>query len=107
MDNYMLHHMLMERERSSQAQDPAVFRNSPRLRRSKQSRESVPRATPSRTREPAGDAPHAFGTPTREAIARRAFEIYLERGRGEGQDVEDWLQAERELQAGLQDRMSA
>jgi hypothetical protein len=32
-------------------------------------------------------------------IARRAFEIYCERGRQDGHDVDDWLQAERELRA--------
>ena len=30
-------------------------------------------------------------------IRRRAFEIYLERGGEPGRDLEDWLQAEREL----------
>jgi hypothetical protein len=30
-------------------------------------------------------------------IRRRAFEIYLERGSEPGLDLEDWLQAEREL----------
>ena len=35
---------------------------------------------------------------TREdKIRRRAHEIYLERGREPGYDVEDWFQAEREL----------
>jgi hypothetical protein len=32
-----------------------------------------------------------------EDIARRAFELYCERGGQHGHDVEDWLQAEREL----------
>lgn len=32
-----------------------------------------------------------------EAIRRRAFEIYQQRGRSDGLDVEDWLQAEAEL----------
>jgi hypothetical protein len=31
-------------------------------------------------------------------IAKRAFEIYWERGCQDGHDIEDWLQAERELQ---------
>ena len=35
--------------------------------------------------------------PTREEIELRAHDIYLERGGAHGQDVEDWLQAEREL----------
>ena len=36
---------------------------------------------------------------TREAIARRAYEIYTARGGSHGYDIEDWLQAERELLA--------
>jgi len=35
--------------------------------------------------------------PSIHEIARRAYEIYLERGSGPGQDLDDWLQAEREL----------
>jgi hypothetical protein len=34
-----------------------------------------------------------------EAIARRAFELYCARGGQHGQDVQDWLAAERELAA--------
>lgn len=34
-------------------------------------------------------------------IARRAFEIYEQRGGGHGHDLEDWLQAEREVLAAL------
>ena len=30
-------------------------------------------------------------------IARRAFELYCDRGREDGHDVDDWLNAEREL----------
>jgi len=32
-------------------------------------------------------------------IARRAYEIYLQRGRADGSDREDWQRAERELKA--------
>ena len=39
----------------------------------------------------------ASGAPTREEIELRACQIYVERGGAHGQDVEDWLQAEREL----------
>ena len=34
-------------------------------------------------------------------IARRAFEIFCERGSEHGHDVEHWLQAERELRGSL------
>ena len=35
--------------------------------------------------------------PTDEQIARRAYELYLNRGQTPGHGLEDWLQAEREL----------
>ncbi len=38
------------------------------------------------------------GVPTSEEVRQRAFEIYIERGRIHGCDLNDWLQAERELQ---------
>lgn len=31
-------------------------------------------------------------------IARRAYELYLERGGVSGNEIDDWLQAEREIQ---------
>ena len=38
--------------------------------------------------------------PTEEQIARRAYELYRERGGEDGYDLEDWLRAERELREG-------
>ena len=35
--------------------------------------------------------------PTCQQIAQRAYEIYVSRGRIEGRELEDWVQAEREL----------
>ena len=35
--------------------------------------------------------------PTHEDIARRAYQLYEERGAEHGRDLEDWFQAEREL----------
>ncbi len=37
--------------------------------------------------------------PGPEEIQQRAYEIHMERGGAHGQDVDDWLQAERELEA--------
>lgn len=42
----------------------------------------------SRTQEPG---------PTKEQIEARAYELYLQRGGGQGQDVHDWFIAEKEL----------
>jgi hypothetical protein len=36
-----------------------------------------------------------------EDIRRRAYEIYLERGEQRGRELDDWLQAERELEGGV------
>ena len=34
-------------------------------------------------------------------IARRAYELYEQRGRDDGHDLDDWLQAERDLRGGV------
>jgi hypothetical protein len=46
------------------------------------------------TEPPASDPKRA---PSRDDIAKRAYEIYVARGSARGQELEDWLQAEREL----------
>lgn len=38
---------------------------------------------------------------TQEMIAKRAYEIYASRGYAAGDEVADWLEAERQLKAGL------
>jgi hypothetical protein len=40
---------------------------------------------------------HGTTTAASTEIAARAFELYCKRGRQGGHDVEDWLQAEQEL----------
>ena len=42
-----------------------------------------------------------------EEIRRRAYDIYLERGEQPGRDLDDWLQAERELELGALRRAHA
>ena len=50
------------------------------------------------TSEERGDAdPMTVQRPTPAQIAARAYQIYLERGRISGHDMDDWLQAEYEL----------
>lgn len=34
---------------------------------------------------------------SKETIAHRAYELYVQRNRERGNDVEDWLKAERQL----------
>jgi hypothetical protein len=45
--------------------------------------------------------PPAVRTLSESEIAKRAYEIFERRGRGHGADMEDWLNAERELMRGL------
>jgi hypothetical protein len=41
----------------------------------------------------------ATNDPTYDEIAEAAYHRYLQRGGGDGQDFDDWLEAERELKA--------
>jgi hypothetical protein len=45
------------------------------------------------------NAPPAKRTVTRDQIAKRAYEIWVAKGRPAGQDLQNWQQAERELLA--------
>jgi hypothetical protein len=47
--------------------------------------------------EPRGSQGAGERHPEPGAIARRAYEIYCDRGCEDGRDMDDWLQAEREL----------
>lgn len=51
-----------------------------------------------------GDAERGerVGPLAHDVIARRAHELYLERGAEPGRDIEDWLRAEAELGEGRQ-----
>lgn len=41
--------------------------------------------------------PQLSNAPSHQEILQRAYEIHIWRGSEHGQDVDDWLQAEREL----------
>ena len=41
-----------------------------------------------------------------QRVRRRAYEIYEQRGRMDGLDLDDWLQAETEIMAAIQPRKS-
>ena len=42
-----------------------------------------------------------------DEIRLRAYEIYLQRGGEQGREMDDWLQAERELERGALGRLQA
>jgi hypothetical protein len=41
--------------------------------------------------------PLSEAKPLEDQIRQRAYELYEERGREDGHDVEDWLRAEKEI----------
>ncbi len=53
-------------------------------------------ADPEREHERPGVNPHS--APADEEIALRAYELYLARGGEDGHDLEDWLEARRQLE---------
>jgi hypothetical protein len=66
--------------------------------RPKENRSTGPQGTTTQAAE-TGEA--SVGNAARdEDIRRRAYEIYLERGEQPGRELDDWLQAERELEDG-------
>jgi hypothetical protein len=46
-------------------------------------------------------SPSNFNDP--DAVAKRAYEIYQQRGGSHGADLDDWLEAERQLKRGASD----
>ena len=52
---------------------------------------------PTATKRPTNGARAKKASPTQEDIARRAYELFIQRGYEHGHDMEDWLQAERDL----------
>ena len=63
------------------------------------------RRKPAGTNPPEIASPQSAGDTTaatldRDRVAQRAYELYLARGCQEGQDLDDWLCAERELTGG-------
>ena len=67
------------------------------------SRTTAPRAPATSHTSPAGEKTGQTAQATRGAaadhsrIAQRAYELYEQRGRQDGRDLEDWLEVEREL----------
>lgn len=52
-------------------------------------------------------APASGHVPSEQDIAARAYEIFLSHGASDGHDLDDWLQAERELGAEITDTTKA
>jgi hypothetical protein len=59
------------------------------------SQSSAAKAAPS----PEARNPNLQREPTNDDIRQRAYEIYISRANGPGDEVQDWLQAESELRS--------
>jgi hypothetical protein len=46
--------------------------------------------------------PQTESLPLEERIRRRAYEIYVKRGNQSGSDLDDWLQAEKEIRRAVE-----
>jgi Protein of unknown function (DUF2934) len=77
--------------------DPTLYTFFPRRIQQSRSEDAMPKAGEPRS-TPRGRSTAAT-LPETDQIARRAHELYEARGRTDGRDLDDWLQAERELQA--------
>ncbi len=67
----------------------------------------VPRKTAAkRPKGKSGNQQPRSTGPTEDEIRLRAYEIYLEHGRTDGQDLGDWFQAETELTENIRKRRS-
>jgi hypothetical protein len=51
-------------------------------------------------------AASATGAYDRDRVASRAYELYMQRGGGDGNDMEDWFTAEREFSGNGQSQAS-
>jgi hypothetical protein len=56
---------------------------------------------PARASKKSNGAANGFNDP--DAVAKRAYEIYQSRGGNHGADLDDWLEAERQLKPGPSD----
>ena len=60
---------------------------------------SAPMAVKVSGKAASGSGVEANAIPTHADIAKRSYELFLERGGADGHDVEDWLRAEAELRS--------
>jgi hypothetical protein len=74
------------------------------MRGTKETKETRETKQPKPRRKSSANAvapPTAAPAPSAEAIARRAHELFQARGGLHGRDMDDWLEAERQIGAGM------
>ena len=58
---------------------------------------AVSYSSPQSVSGPGGSRTSARKSPLTEDIERRAYDLYISRGGADGNDMDDWLQAERQV----------
>jgi hypothetical protein len=92
-------------KRTKESSETPVARKAPARRKAvgtKSTRKAQPAASgqaveQAEALESGATSAHAGSSPTTDEIAKRAYEIFLRRGSRNGHDMEDWLEAERQL----------
>ena len=88
----------MPRSNTSQSDAPTRTRSRGPARSSMQQSNSTDAAADMSSATPSGDGDTAYN-PSYDEIAEAAYQRYLRRGSTDGQDFDDWLEAERELKS--------
>jgi Protein of unknown function (DUF2934) len=83
-------------QRQTEQLEKRVDRHPDEIEKKKTTRESMNQAAAQTTLAPKSDEPTVL-IPIEQQIQQRAYELYERRGRTEGHDLDDWLQAEYEI----------
>lgn len=68
------------------------------------SRKRAPKAAVKGPASTSGNQTRRAAGPSLEEVRLRAYELYVERGRTDGREIDDWLQAEKELTKNIRKR---
>jgi Protein of unknown function (DUF2934) len=83
-------------QRQTEQLDKRVDRQPDEIEKKKTTRDGVNQAAAQTTLAPKSDEPTVL-IPIEQQIQKRAYELYEQRGRTDGHDLDDWLQAECEI----------
>jgi len=83
-------------ERQTEQLGKKVDRHPDEIEKKKTTHDDVNRAPAQTTLAPKSDEPTVL-IPIEQQIQQRAYELYEQRGRTDGHDLDDWLQAECEI----------
>jgi hypothetical protein len=83
-------------QRQTEQLEKRVDRHPDKIEKKKTTREGMSQAAAETTLAPKSDEPTLL-IPIEQQIQQRAYELYEQRGRTDGHDLDDWLQAECEI----------